>query len=96
MASATVKKKRKENGPKMNWDIFCKGYSKRDVKEKALNDISEQLETTVEEKSQNGYPFVLSLARKFETLQGQNLGNPLMSYMSVSGRFMINCSSSSQ
>ena len=31
------------------WDIFCKEYSKRDAKEKALNEISEQLDVSVEE-----------------------------------------------
>ena len=62
MASTVVKKERKkwsedememlidlyEARPCL-WDIFCIEYSKRDAKEKALSEISDQLDVSVEE-----------------------------------------------
>ena len=34
------------------WDIFCKEYSKRDMKEKAMNEICEELSVSVDEAKQ--------------------------------------------
>ena len=34
------------------WDIFCKDYSKRDVKEKAISEIAENIGVTVAEIKQ--------------------------------------------
>ena len=51
------------------WDIFNKDYSKRDIKEKALNEISEEVNLSVDEVKQKWLSHRASTPNSFTMLE---------------------------
>ena len=81
MAALRVEKKERRKWKRTNWtslsifearpciwDIFCKEYSKRDAKEKALNEISEQFDVSAEEVKSKWISLRAKLNAEFKKL----------------------------